>query len=191
MPESVYKRAQVTEIVNAVVQRVANTGVVDQNLSNDVCVLKDAIDKMREDLNGINTQGVQSSIPATTEELDAIVSTTENATNTIINACEVIQAYLQDKPLSETAIIDAELIKIVEACTFQDLTGQRVTKVLKALKNVYLHLNELTDIINKRFATLAPPLPASDKDKNLLNGPQLSGQGISQEEIDKLLNDLC
>ena len=73
-------------------------------------------------------------------ELDAIVDTTENATNTIMEACEAIQENLAGKPLEETAYIDSQLIRIVEACTFQDLTGQRISKISKFLKQTQVVL---------------------------------------------------
>jgi chemotaxis protein CheZ len=83
---------------------------------------------------------------------------------------------------------------IVEACTFQDLTGQRITKIIKSLKEIDTKTLDLMRILEDRFATVTKskpvekPISVNDKD-SLLNGPQLPGQGISQEEIDKLLSD--
>lgn len=62
-------------------------------------------------------------------ELDAIVQATEDATNTIMNAAEEIMgADLSDEG-GQASVQDA-VMRIFEACSFQDITGQRISKVV-------------------------------------------------------------
>lgn len=192
MSETSYKKEQVVQIIGSVVHKMNQAQPLDQTLYQELEALKNAIDDMHEALHASNPNQIQSHIPSATDELDAIVSTTEDATNSIMTACEAIQQELADKPLDESAPIESQIIRIIEACTFQDLTGQRITKIIKALKEIDRHSQELSTILQSRFADLAPATSAThekSEDEQLLNGPQLPGGGISQEEIDKLLSE--
>jgi chemotaxis protein CheZ len=76
---------------------------------------------------------------------------------------------------------------IIEACSFQDLTGQRVSKVLKSVRYVEERVNNLMEIWG-REALQKVQVEGVEKsdDEKLLHGPQMEGEGISQAEIDKL-----
>ncbi|HAQ00066.1 MAG TPA: hypothetical protein DCQ35_08595, partial [Rhodospirillum rubrum] len=75
-----------------------------------------------------------------------------------------------------------------EACNFQDLTGQRITKVVNTMKFVEERVDKMMAIWGREsFRDLEedPPMIAAG-DNRLLNGPQDVGKGISQDEIDRL-----
>ncbi|HYE48828.1 MAG TPA: hypothetical protein VEB20_04510, partial [Azospirillaceae bacterium] len=81
-------------------------------------------------------------IMAATNELDAIVSATERATSDILNATERIQELVSRLPPSDvTSDIDAQTIEIMTACSFQDITGQRTTKVVNTLRYLEQRVN--------------------------------------------------
>lgn len=190
MHDKAFKREQVVEIINSVVSRVTQARPADNVLRREVESLKRAIDAMRADLDFAHPGQIQSHIPQATGELDAIVSSTESATFTIMSACEEIQKLLQGRPLEESASIEGQIIRIVEACTFQDLTGQRISKIVRALKEIDRHAAALSRVLGDSFSLLQEQAaPAALTKDPLLNGPQLPGQGISQDEIDRLLND--
>jgi len=132
-----------------------------------------------------------------TFELDAIVSSTERATEQILEASEriesigrEIQAHATDSYVSRLVEDISETIgTIFEACNFQDITGQRITKVVKTLKYVEARINAMIDIWGPdNIADVSPKIVEEhrDDDSKLLNGPQLENKGISQDEIDKL-----
>ncbi|MCK5167792.1 MAG: protein phosphatase CheZ, partial [Rhodospirillaceae bacterium] len=86
--------------------------------------------------------------------------------------------------------------KIYEACTFQDITGQRINKVVTTLQ----HIEGRIDLLIKVFEIKTDkPITAKEEQKSnngeakeagdgdLLEGPQIKGQGSSQAEIDDLL----
>jgi chemotaxis protein CheZ len=186
-----YKREQVISIINSVIDKVRNAKG-DDLIYKELVTLKEVIDSLREQLGTIQTGAIrQTDIPKATDELDAIVATTEQATNTILESCEKIQTLVSG---SSSAAIEAEIMRIFEACSFQDITGQRVTKVIKALKDIDLKVYQLLTLLEGRLAELpGGPIKKSndvllDDEKSLMQGPQLPGQGISQEEIDKLLD---
>ncbi len=134
---------------------------------------------------------------AVTFELDAIVSSTERATEQILEASEKIesiakeiQAHAADGYVSRLVEDIGETVSsIFEACNFQDITGQRITKVVKTLKYVEDRINAMIEIWGKEnIADVSPKIfeEHRDDDSKLLNGPQLENKGISQAEIDNL-----
>jgi chemotaxis protein CheZ len=82
--------------------------------------------------------------------------------------------------------------KILEACSFQDITGQRINKVVKSIKQIDEKISRLMGVLEEKI----PGLPSTvlqdtrQGDAKLLNGPQMPDKAISQDDIDKLLADL-
>ncbi|WP_142847345.1 protein phosphatase CheZ [Telmatospirillum sp. J64-1] len=134
---------------------------------------------------------------AVTFELDAIVTATERATQNILDASERIdnlshniRSQAQDSHTQQLAEeIVEHVVTIFEACNFQDITGQRITKVVNTLKYIEDRVNAMVEIWGAD-GFLDLPQAVEDKpeddDSKLLNGPQLENKGISQDEIDKL-----
>lgn len=123
-------------------------------------------------------------LPAATDQLDAIVADVEAATNTILGAAEIIAAKANE--LDEPEITE-QVIKIFEASSFQDLTGQRTSKVINTLKFIEKRIHYLV-LAFYGEETVAKRQTRSQSDKNsLLEGPQLPGEGNKQAEIDALL----
>lgn len=93
--------------------------------------------------------------------------------------------------------INNEVMKIFEACSFQDITGQRISKVVKTLNHVEDRVGKLISILGITGSTdgakgTTSILDSGDgeiSDKELLQGPALAGEGIDQSEIDSLLDD--
>lgn len=132
-------------------------------------------------------------------ELDAIVQATEDATNNIMNSAEAIQdiasKFRDDATMSDedraaqVAAIDDQVIKIFESCNFQDITGQRISKVIKTLDYIETRIVNMIQIWGKGdVEEIAKDLPtdAPAGDEALLNGPQLPDHASSQSEIDKM-----
>lgn len=123
-----------------------------------------------------------SQMPDTTLHLNDILKATEKAALTILDAAANISAITADPSLS-TPIKDAiskEVGRIFEASGFQDLSGQRIKKVLSQLNALESQLQHLSD-------TAKSDVPVKQKD-SLLNGPALIAEAPSQTDIDKLFN---
>ncbi len=198
-----FKREQVVNIIGSVINKMsASSHPVDDALFEELNALKMAIDSLREELNLARPGEIQSHIPRATDELDAIIATTASATDTIMGGCEKIHELFKDVTAVKNGVfitsasveqIEAETTRIIEACTFQDLTGQRITKIIKALKEIDAKTLDLMRILEERFASVSKVKPLENQvsindSASLMNGPQLPGQGISQEDIDKLLS---
>ena len=78
---------------------------------------------------------------------------------------------------------------IFEACTFQDITGQRVTKIARSVTYVETRVNALIQIFGKEhIESVEVETEEQSEDEKLLKGPQLQGEGVTQDEIDKLFD---
>ena len=79
----------------------------------------------------------------------------------------------------------------LEACSFQDLTGQRINKVVGSMKFVEERVNAMAELFGRKEIqdlTDQWELPQQVDDGVALDGPQRPGEGISQDEIDQLFN---
>jgi chemotaxis protein CheZ len=130
------------------------------------------------------------------EQLDAVVKATAEATNTIMAAMEEnekivgeVKKSIPDKALAaKLDKISDNAAAVFEACAFQDITGQRINKVAKSLAYVEKHVNVLINVWGRDELEKTEVTPDKEKtaDEQLLHGPQLEGKGVSQDEIDKL-----
>jgi chemotaxis protein CheZ len=133
------------------------------------------------------------------QELNAAVGGSESATHRILQASEEIEEAaktlvaainnIQDQHLARD-ILD-QVTSIIEACNFQDLAGQRITKVIATLQFIEDHIRNLMQIWGgfERLADVEPEAAAELKERaKLLNGPKLEGDHgcLSQREIDAM-----
>ena len=126
-----------------------------------------------------------SHIPSATDELDAIVGHTASATNEILDCCEVLEGVAGRVGGAEAEALQGAITRIYEACSFQDITGQRIGKVVKALKAI----EERVATVTGRYMEGAAPAAEEPETegRRLAEGPQLPGSAVSQAEIDRLL----
>jgi len=126
-----------------------------------------------------------SDIPFATDELDAIVSHTALATHAILETCETLDAVAEHLAGELATQLQEATTRIYEACGFQDITGQRITKVVNTLKTIEAKVGQLVSTFGEpRGEAAAPIVPA---DAVLMNGPQLPTMAMDQSDIDKLL----
>ncbi|TWA94956.1 chemotaxis regulatin CheY-phosphate phosphatase CheZ [Azospirillum brasilense] len=135
-------------------------------------------------------------IMSATNELDAIVISTERASFEILNAAERLMD-LSGKLKADGADpglcseIEGEVTNIFTACSFQDLTGQRTSKVVNALRYIEQRVNAMINIWGvEKLAGLQIAQENTDTrpDAHLLNGPQLDGLGVSQADVDSMFD---
>jgi chemotaxis protein CheZ len=140
-------------------------------------------------------------LPTATDELEAIVGATEQATNGILEAMEILETLTGEMSPELGEKITSAVTRVYEACNFQDITGQRITKVVKALQHIEQKVDGLlavfgADLAERHKTQLDSQAGSEDEapsegvaDKKLLNGPQLPDEASTQDEIDKLLAD--
>ena len=149
------------------------------------------IAQARQEIAALNMDDINGSfIPSATDELDAIVGATAAATNEILDAVETVETVAGSVPPEQAEALRGVTTRIYEACSFQDITGQRVTKVVKTLKTIDDRVTAIIATFGERVAVVprATPAPAPTGEAALLNGPQLPGGGVDQASIDALFD---
>lgn len=181
-------------------QIVASLGgdlsVVDLKLYAELEALARYIQDARAEIASIRPDDIRDShIPAAADELDAVVGATEEATHRIMDACDVIGGIAATVGPAEAEALTGAITNIFEACNFQDITGQRINKVVKALKHIESRIGAVIEAFG--IGADGAPLPergpeptkpvTADDDSALIQGPGLPGNAIDQDEIDRLL----
>jgi chemotaxis protein CheZ len=150
------------------------------------------IRQARDDIAAIRPDEIRSTdIPRATDELDAVVGATEAATNTIMDAAENLSSIGGEVGGDVETRVTEIVGRIYEACSFQDITGQRITKVVRTLKAIEHKVERLLRAFGDEAGAGAGDVLAEPVgDAALLNGPQLPGKAMDQDEIDRLLADM-
>jgi chemotaxis protein CheZ len=167
----------------------------DLGLYNELAALATYIHGAKADIAALRPDEVKDEVlPKATDELDAIAAATESATNTIMDATEKLEAIVEHLSNEHANVVMDATTVIYEACGFQDITGQRITKVVKALKYIEEKIDALVVAFGSeidKYKKQAPKAEAKQtdkpKDEDLLNGPQLKSEAKTQAEIDALL----
>jgi chemotaxis protein CheZ len=180
-----------TEIIGEVVRAVLSSMQGDLNaqeasLLGEVEELGRTIANAKAEIAALKVDDITAShIPSATDELDAIVAHTAAATDSILEVCETLDKAAGEMSGTIEALLQDATTRIYEACSFQDITGQRITKVVATLKAIDARVASIVATFGgRREAIEAPPMPAPEI---LLNGPQLPMNAMDQTDIDKLL----
>src|SRR5207302_7694402 len=171
-----------------------------QKLKSELDVIADAINETKREIATLHVTGFEGpEMARVSHELDAVVEGTELATQQILAAAEVIDQSAntlsalvrsaQDQMLAQD--IQERVINIFEACNFQDLTGQRIAKVVATLKFIETHIARMIEIWGglESFKDVTPEAMAVRQGaRALLNGPRLDNEAghAGQDEIDAL-----
>ena len=114
------------------------------------------------------TIGADVALAAAARQLEAAVAEQERAVNRILGLVELLLDYSSD------AASRHRLEGIMEACGFQDITGQRIQRVERLLRHVAKH------------AQIPIPPPAIGSGAGATQDSSKT-QGLTQEQVDKLL----
>ena len=104
-------------------------------------------------------------------ELKEVASHVDKAIHGIIDRAGKMEKMMESYVFAEKDLLLDEVMKIIEACNVQDITTQRVTKILA----------ELGD---------EAAIKRTQSGTGLESGPQLPADAMSQEDIDKMLQDV-
>jgi chemotaxis protein CheZ len=173
-----------------------------EKLKIELDLIHDAITRTKHEIAVLHGKSFNGEEMAKVNgELGAVVGGTEQATQQILEAAESIDQAAsalskvnspdQQKILSEE--IQERVISIFEACNFQDLTGQRISKVMSTMKFIEKHIYDMMEIwggVDAIKAHAPPIVDHREGDDRLLNGPKLDGDAghASQDDIDALFD---
>lgn len=190
------------EVSRSVIEAYRSEMQEAMKLKSELDDIWSAINQTKHEIATLHVSGFQGKeMTRVTHELDAIVSGTEEATEGILAAAETIdqlasQLAAKLKNAQDRGAIDdiqQKIIAIFEHCNFQDLTGQRITKVVNTLKFIEERIVRMMDIWGglDSFRDIEVEVIADrEGDDALLNGPKIAGESghASQDDIDALFN---
>jgi chemotaxis protein CheZ len=190
------------EDVGALFQGIASSlpaegNELDTILQREIVKIADYIAKAKQEISSMSPAVAdgQKNIGQAGIELDEVIQATEKAANEIMDAAEIIMSHAGSiKDAAASKAVNAAVENIFNACNFQDLTSQRIRKVIKTLEFLDYKVNRILEFVNGSVTSMdmTPEEEARFVDKrpdaDLCNGPQAAGVAPSQSDIDDLFN---
>jgi chemotaxis protein CheZ len=172
--------------------RIESSGLRQLQLEADA--IHGAIARTKQEIAMLHAGASGGGGPRAARELDAVVDGTERAAHQIMDAAETIAKAAKSLTTSQTnddaltREIRDNVQRIFEACNFQDLSGQRIAKVMAMLQFIDERIVRMMEIWGgaeafKHYDGTPPTEPS------LLHGPKLAGDSghVTQDDIDAIL----
>lgn len=130
------------------------------------------------------------------DHLGEVIRESEAATQKILESVEEIESHAARGRGARADGLRRNATEILEAANFQDITGQRISKVLKTIQMLAECLDDTAATFDK-YGLGFPSQEVSQEtetsdipDQALLHGPQLAQDALSQDDIDALFDSL-
>jgi chemotaxis protein CheZ len=157
-----------------------------------------AISRTKHELATLHVGAFDDGMSHVTRELDAVAEGAERATQRILDAVEDIEdaantlnaCLKRDQERALAQDIQDHVVRVFEACNFQDLSGQRITKVIATLKFIEERIARMMQIWGGKEA-LSHYTVAALGERNTtvtLRGPKLDDEPghATQDDIDAI-----
>jgi len=171
-------------------------GTIDA-LKHELAAMRDTAARNSRDLNRLIHDGDERRMLRAADELRASVDGMDLATQKILSAVELIEdnaralsaSLKSDYERGLAQDIQDHIVRIYEACNFQDLTGQRINNVLAIMTMIEDRIASIAGHSGAVSGASQPPGKATTAAGNaLLNGPKLDDDSghASQTDIDAM-----
>jgi chemotaxis protein CheZ len=169
------------------------SGIDVAMIARELASVADYIKHVRREIGMLRPNELcRDRLPSVHQELGSVVTATASATHTIMTAAEAIMGSREPSPDEYRSQVETKLVEIFEACSFQDITGQRIGRIVDALSQIEKRLGRFATAVNARDTNAAPDpedrLRQARREMLLLNGPQDEGLAIAQDDIDRLFD---
>jgi chemotaxis protein CheZ len=163
---------------------------IDSTIQRELRGILGRIEGLRTEIAKVRADDITNiRIPEMGRELHAVVESTETATNTIMAAAEAVLGAEATDLETYKQLVSDKMMEIFEACSFQDITGQRVTKVVETVEVIEERINLLCGMLAQNNVDAGDDDALSERDQRkkdlILNGPAHAGEGVDQADIDK------
>ncbi len=164
-----------------------------KQIVQELCAVADYVSHIKKEIGALRANDLyRTRLPGAHDELGNVVTATASATNTIMSAAEEILGYQEEDFEAYRTQVQTKVLEIFEACSFQDITGQRISRVVEHLAQVEKRLSHFAAAVNARDGDASPDIEETARQKRrellLLNGPADEGNGVSQNDIDSLFD---
>ena len=165
-------------------------GSLDRSIHDEFISIANYIARTRDEIAQLRPNDIREQrIPIAGAELEAVVTDTEKATEAIMSEAEELMAAKPDDLAAYKAEVDAAMFRIIENCSFQDLSGQRVSKVVTSLKHIENRVARFASTmgVHDADATEEERAEAERQNRLHLNGPAQGGPETKQDDVDSLM----
>jgi chemotaxis protein CheZ len=161
-----------------------------EELSREIAAVGQYVARLKREIGALRPNEIyRDQLPSAHGDLDSIREVTASSANIIMSAAEAIMTLEASTLDAYKAEVEEKVMQIFEACTFQDITGQRVVRV-----------NDTLGQVEKRLQRFSLAVKASDanggydrdsimrearREVLIVEGPQ-NAAGINQQTIDEL-----
>ena len=173
----------------------------DQQLHKELEKLILYVERFRQELaDTTRKKGDRTDFENVSDQLDALIRNTEEASNDILKSSEdildIVEKLREENTEEDRNALCDQIVthatNNLEACSFQDITGQRVTKILRSIQFVQDRVNAMAEIYgHSTIHTLGMEISASEvpDEEVAMDGPAIEvEEAISQDEIDALFD---
>lgn len=158
----------------------------DRDLGPELAALLALIRQTRDEIAALGPDELRAEqIPKANDQLQAVVAATEEATGIFLDAAEELENIAEASGGALAERLRGITTRIYEASNFQDITGQRITKVVATLVQIESRLSRLSGVA-EAVPAKSVPVAAPPGENSLLNGPQLPDAASTQDDIDRL-----
>ncbi len=180
----------VADIVHCLMTSIeGDISLADLKLHDERAELVKYIRAARVEIAAIQPDRIRAEqIRPALDELDAVVMATAESTETFLDVAEALETMAEETGEEERAEIMRGLAtQIYEASNFQDITGQRIAKVVTLLHTIENKLTFLADWGTSTARVAVPVASDETEDGTLLAGPSLPAGANDQDDIDAIL----
>ena len=166
-------------------------------IKEEIRYLLSFVDQAKEEISSLRPKEYSTNkLPAAFSELDAIVSGTEEAAGKVMDCADELSEVSENFDGEVKQQLGDISVKLFEASGFQDITGQRVTKIVTTLVHLEERLSALADAMGDNDVDeVVNDDDNIDKDYDAManeeftHGPQLECDAKNQAAIDALFDD--
>jgi chemotaxis protein CheZ len=161
---------------------------VGQRVQTELDVLAETVNRTQDQLVRLKPEQISGlRVGSAHAELDAVILHTEQAAGDFLLAVEELEAIAETLPKKKAAAIQVITTRMLEASTFQDISGQRLDKAKKEIAEIDTCVAALLSVLGHEVEVEEPDPDKEMTEDDLLNGPQHEGVGSSQDDVDALL----
>jgi chemotaxis protein CheZ len=181
--------AQAQDAVNGLVGAVRRSRKgVGQRVQSEIEHLSKVVEKTSGKIIKLRPEEIPGwRLDAARNELDAVIQHTEAAASDYLSAAEELDAIADTLPKKKAELLRSVTTKMYETSTFQDISGQRLVNAKNTLAEIDNCVTGVLKALGHETTADEPPANDVRDESDLLNGPQMQGSGVSQEDVDALL----
>ena len=161
-------------------------------LAREIGQVADYVARLKREISSLKAGEVYSKrIPETVTDLKNVHVTTKAAADTIMAAAEAILAREASDPSYGDFVLE-RVMEIMQACSFEDIAGQRLERATETLLDVERRLERFAkavkvadrpDLFDRKAI-----MREARREVLMVEGPQNAGKAVEQSAIDKLFD---